>query len=321
MKNEMKNLIMFCCMFFAVGNVMAAGAGSDHNATGNSVVNHLQNSPVNVVSDSLNNNLNNNTVVNDSLNNNVLTTDSFNTMNVSDNDITRSFNNNSIESNNGNTNGNDLSNANSVNVTQGGSTVQSTNDVNVQNDGSNQLQSQSSNANNTGNNQAVQYNAPRQHRMVPSMANFVPMPTSPCMATIGGSGAASGIGISIAGSYVNENCEIQEASKTMLMIGQPEAAVEIACSGKHASKATICRQLHAERVAERVAPITGVVINHSGKAVTSTVTYASVERVGNEIRDINTGKVYGYVVGGQFKERNTPPVEYRSQISQLVTGQ
>src|SRR5690606_32805338 len=126
---------------------------------------------------------------------------------------------------------------------------------------------------------SIQYNTPRQHKMVPSMANFVPMPTSPCMATIGGSGAASGIGISIAGSYVNENCEIQEASKTMLMIGQPEAAVEIACSGKHAAKATICRQLQAERRAERVSPITNVVINHNGKESTSTVSYASVERV------------------------------------------
>ena len=40
------------------------------------------------------------------------------------------------------------------------------------------------------------------------MANFVPMPTSPCMATIGGAGAGTLVSQS-RGSYINTNCEIQ----------------------------------------------------------------------------------------------------------------
>ena len=94
-------------------------------------------------------------------------------------------------------------------------------------------------AHNAGNAQNISIHNPRPHKIVPSMANFVPMPTSPCMATIGGAGAGAGFGFSISGSYINTNCEIQEAAKTMLMIGQYEAAVEIACTGKHAVAASI----------------------------------------------------------------------------------
>ena len=80
------------------------------------------------------------------------------------------------------------------------------------------------------------------------MANFVPMLTSPCMATIGGAGAGAGFGFSISGSYINTNCEIQEAAKTMLMIGQYEAAVEIACTGKHAVAASICKEINQVQI-------------------------------------------------------------------------
>lgn len=104
-------------------------------------------------------------------------------------------------------------------------------------------------AHNAGNSQNITIQNPRQPKMVPSMANFVPMPTSPCMATIGGAGAGAGFGFSISGSYINTNCEIQEAAKTMLMIGQYAAAVEIACTGKHAASATICQDIAEDNAA------------------------------------------------------------------------
>lgn len=111
-------------------------------------------------------------------------------------------------------------------------------------DSGNSASIQGQTAHNAGNAQNISIYNPRPHKIVPSMANFVPMPTSPCMATIGGAGAGAGFGFSISGSYINTNCEIQEAAKTMLMIGQYEAAVEIACTGKHAGAASICKEIN-----------------------------------------------------------------------------
>ena len=115
-------------------------------------------------------------------------------------------------------------------------------------DSGNSASIQGQTANNAGNAQNISIYNPRPHKIVPSMANFVPMPTSPCMATIGGAGAGAGFGFSISGSYINTNCEIQEAAKTMLMIGQYEAAVEIACTGKHAGAASICREINQVQI-------------------------------------------------------------------------
>lgn len=120
-------------------------------------------------------------------------------------------------------------------------------------DSGNSASIQGQTAHNAGNSQNISIYNPRPHKIVPSMANFVPMPTSPCMATIGGAGAGAGFGFSISGSYINTNCEIQEAAKTMLMIGQYEAAVEIACTGKHARAASICKEINQVQVKSNTA--------------------------------------------------------------------
>lgn len=120
-------------------------------------------------------------------------------------------------------------------------------------DSGNSASIQGQTAHNAGNAQNISIHNPRPHKIVPSMANFVPMPTSPCMATIGGAGAGAGFGFSISGSYINTNCEIQEAAKTMLMIGQYEAAVEIACTGKHAGAASICKEINQVQIKSNTA--------------------------------------------------------------------
>ena len=120
-------------------------------------------------------------------------------------------------------------------------------------DSGNSSSIQGQTAHNAGNAQNISIYNPRPHKIVPSMANFVPMPTSPCMATIGGAGAGAGFGFSISGSYINTNCEIQEAAKTMLMIGQYEAAVEIACTGKHAGAASICKEINQVQIKSNTA--------------------------------------------------------------------
>ena len=142
--------------------------------------------------------------------------------------------------------------ANSGNSQQEQSISDSGNSIAIQGqtvrDSGNSASIQGQTANNAGNAQNISIYNPRPHKIVPSMANFVPMPTSPCMATIGGAGAGAGFGFSISGSYINTNCEIQEAAKTMLMIGQYEAAVEIACTGKHAGAASICREINQVQI-------------------------------------------------------------------------
>jgi hypothetical protein len=94
------------------------------------------------------------------------------------------------------------------------------------------------------------YNNPRQYHNTPSMPVIVPPPTSPCMASIGGAGAGAGFGFSISGTYINENCEIQEAAKTMNLLGDRGTAMEIACTGKHAQYTRYCRKLAKEIAAE-----------------------------------------------------------------------
>lgn len=114
-------------------------------------------------------------------------------------------------------------------------------------------QNQKASANNQGNAQTVNNSAPKQHHNTPSMATFIPMPTAPCMATIGGSGAGAGFGFSLSGSYINENCEILETSKAFAAMGERQAALEIACSGKHGVNSTLCQGIIKERHASATA--------------------------------------------------------------------
>ena len=166
--------------------------------------------------------------------------------------ITTDINNINPVTTNSVSNNQEQSIANSGNSQQEQSISDSGNSIAIQGqtvrDSGNSASIQGQTANNAGNAQNISIYNPRPHKIVPSMANFVPMPTSPCMATIGGAGAGAGFGFSISGSYINTNCEIQEAAKTMLMIGQYEAAVEIACTGKHAGAATICKEINQVQI-------------------------------------------------------------------------
>lgn len=138
-----------------------------------------------------------------------------------------------------NHNVNDLSNQNS-------NLNSNTNRVNTENS-QGQIQGQRADSSSGGNTQAINFQRP--HRNTPSMTNFVPFPTSPCMATIGGSGAGAGFGFSFAGSYINENCEIQEAAKTQSMYLQDNiTADEIACTGKHAKNTLKCLDLEVRNM-------------------------------------------------------------------------
>lgn len=100
-------------------------------------------------------------------------------------------------------------------------------------------------ANNAGNSQYMVTNYPKN---TPSTALFVPAPTSICQQTIGVSGMMPGMGLSISGSYTNENCERLEVAKALASIGQLHASLEIICSSKHANVATVCRDINAKYI-------------------------------------------------------------------------
>ena len=116
-----------------------------------------------------------------------------------------------------------------------------------QHQGQGQHQNQNQQANNTGNAQNVNFNS-HVARNNPNVTVFAPNPTSPCMMSFGGGGAGGGFGVMITGTISNENCDITEAACIMNSIGQPDAAVEIACTGKHAKETTLCRNVNANKV-------------------------------------------------------------------------
>lgn len=108
-------------------------------------------------------------------------------------------------------------------------------------------QSQSSTANNAGNAQNVTMNTPRQYHNTPSMATFVPMPTSPCMVTFGGSGSGAGFGFGFAAGLRNEDCNKMELSTKFAAIGHMNAALEALCATEAAKDITVCRSIIAEK--------------------------------------------------------------------------
>ena len=85
----------------------------------------------------------------------------------------------------------------------------------------------------------------RPLRNNPGIFLGMPNPTSNCMAVIGGGAVFSGIGFTAAGSFTNENCEIQEAARNMYYMGDVQTAMEIACKGKHARHTTRCTEINA----------------------------------------------------------------------------
>jgi hypothetical protein len=179
------------------------------------------------------------------------------------------------------------------------------------NDSGNSNQGQTQSANNNGNAQNVNINTPRQHRNTPGMANFTPMPSANCMATVGGAGAGPGIGVSISGSYINEECEIRETSRNFYAIGQSEAAVETACLSKHATQISVCQEIRNERANN---------VNQVSQGTNNQVV-SSDNRVyldGNAVKNLQSGKTYGYVVNGSFKEINTVPFDLRTSVQTLV---
>jgi hypothetical protein len=142
-------------------------------------------------------------------------------------------------------NSNDLNNfGNSSSTATGGNAAQH------QGQGQHQSQSngQNQSANNAGNTQSTNFNT-HVARNNPNVTVFAPNPTSPCMMSFGGGGAGGGFGVMITGTVSNENCEINEAARIMNSIGQPDAAVEIACTGKHAEKTTLCRSVNSNKSA------------------------------------------------------------------------
>lgn len=153
-------------------------------------------------------------------------------LNISDN-----YSSNSLSGSNSQSQSQSVSNSGNSHQSQG--VYDSGNASQHQNASSNQSQS----ASNAGNAQNVSINTQKQYRNTPSTALFVPTPTSPCMATIGGSGMGPGIGISIAGSYINENCERLEVAKALSSIGQLDGALEVICSGKHVENVAACNEI------------------------------------------------------------------------------
>lgn len=135
---------------------------------------------------------------------------------------------------------NNTSQANTQTMTDSGNSAV-TNNVH----GSNQ--SQNANANNTGNAQQVTMNTPKQYHNTPSMATFVPMPTSPCMVTFGGSGSGAGFGFGFAAGLRNEDCNKMELSTKFAAIGQMNAALEALCATEAAKDITVCRSIIAEK--------------------------------------------------------------------------
>lgn len=142
------------------------------------------------------------------------------------------------------TNTNDLSNmGNSTSTATGGA---GGNAAQHQGQGQHQSNGQNQSANNAGNSQTTNFNSSTHvARNNPNVTVFAPNPTSPCMMSFGGGGAGGGFGVMITGTVANENCEINEAARIMNSIGQPETAIEIACTGKHAKNTKLCRNVNA----------------------------------------------------------------------------
>lgn len=281
-----------------VGNADCSTNNTTNSTTNNEYNNTV--SPVNTVTPTFNpvNNTNVNPVISNSAtfnpNVNTVNNPTFNQNNTASPTNTNTFsgnvspnmttaphinpdfhNKNYVDTTDHNTNNNADTNSNQQHQSQnqnqdisnsGNSHVESANNSSVGFSGnsSNLVEgSRASNLSNTGGNlqgMTNQYYNPRQYHNTPSMPVIVPPPTSPCMASIGGAGAGAGFGFSISGTYINENCEIQEAAKTMNLLGDRGTAMEIACTGKHAQYTRYCRKLAKEIAAEE-----GVDIQTSGK--------------------------------------------------------
>jgi len=116
------------------------------------------------------------------------------------------------------------------------------------NDSGNSNATQSQSASNAGNAQSVNMHTPKQHYNTPSAMLFVPPPTATCQNVIGAAGMGPGMGLSISGSYTNENCEILELAKALASIGQVKASYEVMCATKHGNLTQFCRKLNAQNV-------------------------------------------------------------------------
>ena len=171
-------------------------------------------------------------------------------------------------------------------------------------------QSQNSSAINKGNAQTVNNNTAKQHHNTPSMATFIPMPTAPCMATIGGSGAGAGFGFSLSGSYINENCEILETSKAFAAMGERQAALEIACSGKHGVNSTLCQGIIKERHASAAAQQKVVVMKEEVVKVAQ-----------KEVDEMKPGgfSIISWIFGDGNKSPNNVINEPQSSAKQVTT--
>lgn len=192
-----------------------------------------------------------------------------------------------------------------------------------QGQGQGQDQGQSQSANNNGNAQNTtinqNYNAPKQYRNAPSMNAYMGTPGINCASVY--SLAVSGPGLGIGGGFSGESdtCNRREAARVLTQMGEQDTAMEVMCQDKMISETTRCQDIRRNK-ANKVAS------NDShNAAATVTKTTATVEANhvtlnGNVVEDTMTGKTYGYIRNGEFREVNQVPFAYRDEVSALVAS-
>jgi hypothetical protein len=67
-------------------------------------------------------------------------------------------------------------------------------------------------------------------RNVPSIFPPSFAPSTPCSSVVSGGAGFAGFGISLGGSYVDEECNVRETARLLHLIGQPDAAIAIMCT-------------------------------------------------------------------------------------------
>lgn len=172
--------------------------------------------------------------------------------------------------------------------------------------------SQNQSANNQGNTQVTNYNNVRQHRNTPNVYTVAPPATASCMSSFGTGAAASGLGLSFSGTYINEECMVLEASRHMNNIGQGLAAVEIACTSKYTKQTTLCKDLRKNETGKDVA---------AAKANGHVATASSANNLildNDVVSNAATGEVYGKIVGNRYVTVNTIPYAYQNELSTLI---
>lgn len=197
------------------------------------------------------------------------------------------------------------------------------------NDSGNSNQSQS--ANNAGNSQSTTYNNPRQYRNAPGITSIMGTPGINCMATYALSVSAPGFGVGTGVTSESAECNLREVTRVLHTIGEQDTAIEVMCTSKYVANTVRCQAI-------RQAKADGIVAKQQASVKTTKVIASSDEgtdlvledvvhvdrdnlvvREGNTIKDLQTGKVYGYVrSNGTYMVRNSASSEHQIAIQQLI---